>query len=212
MNIYGGGLDLYVSDDRDPSESFPFFAFLSRMKYIQRWALMRNTENENLCQHSFEVSVIAHALALIGNRLFEKHYDPGRAAVLALFHDAPEIFSGDMPTPAKYFTDEIKTAYSSLEGASTAKLINSLPEELKKDYTDLIRTSRRDAELRKLVKAADKISALIKCEEELKVGNREFAGAYDSTLKKIEALGLPEVKYFMDNFFDAYSRNLDQLQ
>ena len=149
------------------------------MKYIQRWALMRNTENENLCQHSFEVAVIAHALALIGNRLFEKHYDPGRAAVLALFHDAPEIFTGDMPTPAKYFTDEIKTAYSSLEGASTAKLINSLPEELKKDYTDLIRTSRRDAELRKLVKAADKISALIKCEEELKVGNREFAGAYD---------------------------------
>lgn len=201
-----------VAGENDTNVNYPFFAFLSRMKYIQRWALMRNTESENLCQHSFEVAVIAHSLALIGNRFFGRHYDPGRAAVLGLYHDAPEIFTGDMPTPAKYFADEIKVAYSSLEGASSTKLINSLPGELQKDYAELIRGSRRDEELRRLVKAADKISALIKCEEELKVGNREFAGAYDSTLKKIREMDMPEVGYFMDNFFEAYSRNLDQLQ
>ncbi len=187
-----------------------FFAMISRMKYIDRWALMRNTEKESLDSHSKEVAVIAHALAIIGNVRLGKAYNADRAAVLGLYHDAHEIITGDMPTPVKYDNTDITTAFKAVEDAANEKLVEKLPEDLKSAFRVLL-TGNDDEELEPLVKAADKLSALVKCIEERKAGNTEFSEAEASTRKKILQLNIPEADIFLDEFLPAYELTLDRL-
>lgn len=187
-----------------------FFAMVSRMKYIDRWALMRNTENESLDSHSKEVAVIAHALAVIGNKRFGKSYNADRAAVLGLYHDAHEIITGDMPTPVKYDNEMLTTAFKAVEDAANEKLIAKLPEDLQDIFTPIL-TGDEDAELKPLVKAADKLSALIKCIEERKAGNTEFCEAEAATRKRILEANVPEADVFLEEFMPAYELALDRL-
>jgi 5'-deoxynucleotidase len=189
--------------------SYSFFAYIFRMRYIARWALMRNTRTENVEEHSYEVAVLSHALAVIGRDVFGKDLDPDRAAVYALFHDAPEIVTGDMPTPIKYFNPEIKTAYRQVEAVAQNKLLSMLPPELVPAYEPLVRES--DDTVRPYVKAADKLSAWLKCQEELKAGNTEFKRAADETLAALEAMGMEEVNWFMDQLGGAFQLTLDDL-
>lgn len=188
-----------------------FYAFLSRMKYINRWALMRNTNEENLSQHSHEVAAVAYALCSIGNRRYGKNYNGERAALLGLYHDMPEIITGDLPTPVKYFNPEIKDAYKKVEAVASEKLLLALPEDLREDFDFLFNEQEADKELWKIVKAADKISALIKCIEERKAGNMEFAKAEASTLSAIENMNSQEAEDFIRDFLPAYELTLDQL-
>ena len=192
-------------------ESFPFFAYLSRMRYINRWGLMRNTFQENIQEHSHMVAVLAHALAVIGRTRYGGTVDPGEAAAAALFHDAPEILTGDLPTPVKYYNPEIREAYKRVEQVSAKKLLSMLPEELRPAYADLL-SEGYGPELRAVVKAADKLSAYIKCVEELKAGNAEFRQAAEQTLEVLKASPLPEVGYFMERFLPAFGLTLDELQ
>ena len=187
-----------------------FFAMVSRMKYIDRWALMRNTEKESLDSHSKEVAVIAHALAVIGNKRFGKSYNADRAAVLGLYHDAHEIITGDMPTPVKYDNEAITTAFKSVENAANEKLISKLPDDLKDIFNPLL-TGEEDEELKPLIKSADKLSALIKCIEERKAGNMEFREAEAATRKRILEANIPEAEIFLDEFIPAYEMTLDML-
>lgn len=185
---------------------------ISRMKYIDRWALMRNEQRENLTEHSFEVAVISHALAEIGNKRFGKSINAERAALLGLFHDAPETLTGDMPTPVKYYNDEVRNAYKTVEAEAAQSLVNMLPEDFRGIYAPLLIPNESDVELHMIVKAADKISALIKCIEEKKAGNGEFNSAYDGTLEIIMAMDIPEARVFIDEFLPAYSMTLDELR
>ena len=189
-----------------------FFAMMDRMKYIDRWALMRNSREENVGEHSLSVAMLAHALCLLGNRRLGKKLDADRAAVIALYHDATEIITGDMPTPVKYFDEEIRTAYRRIEEDAAEKLLSRLPEDLRGEYrTYLLPDADTDAYLLRLVKAADKLSALIKCLEEEKAGNREFAQAEKATRKILEEMGMPEVDIFLQEFLPSYSCTLDEL-
>ena len=190
--------------------SYSFFAMISRMKYIDRWALMRNTENESLDSHSKEVAVIAHALAVIGNKRFGKSYNADRAAVLGLYHDAHEIITGDMPTPVKYQNDDILEAFRAVEAAANEKLLCKLPEDLRDEFAVLM-DDEADNELKPLVKAADRLSALIKCIEERKAGNTEFREAEAATRKRLEESGIPEADVFINEFLPAYEMTLDML-
>lgn len=183
---------------------------VNRMKLIDRWALMRNTSKENIAEHSHSVAVIAHALALIGNKKFGKNYDASRAALLALYHDTTEVITGDMPTPVKYYNDEIKNVYKDIEHIAGERLLNMLPEEFKDDYRSFFEAEESDKALWALVKAADKISALIKCIEEHRMGNLEFETALSAQENKINAIDLPEVKYFSEHFLPAYYLTLDE--
>lgn len=187
-----------------------FFAMVNRMKLIDRWALMQNSKAENIAEHSHSVAVIAHALALIGNKRFGKCYDAQRVCLLALYHDTTEVITGDMPTPVKYYNDDIKSVYKSIEGIAGQRLLAMLPEEFTEDYKPLFEHSDEDKELWVLVKAADKISALIKCIEETRMGNREFDIALKSQEKLIDKIQLDEVKYFKENFLPAYYLTLDE--
>jgi 5'-deoxynucleotidase len=187
-----------------------FFAMVSRMKYIDRWALMRNTESESLDSHSKEVAVIAHALAIIGNKRFGKSYNADRAAVLGLYHDAHEIITGDMPTPVKYDNEVLTNAFKAVEDAANEKLIAKLPEDLQDVFSSLL-TGAEDEELKPLVKAADKLSALIKCIEERKAGNTEFCEAEAATRKRILEAEVPEAEVFLEEFIPAYELTLDRL-
>ncbi len=187
-----------------------FFAMVNRMKLIDRWALMRNSQKENIAEHSHSVAVIAHALALIGNRKFGKNYDPDRVCLLALYHDTTEVITGDMPTPVKYYNDDIKNVYKDIERIAGERLIHMLPEEFHEDYTPLFNKREEDKELWVLVKAADKISALIKCIEECRMGNLEFTKAREAQETLIDEIDLPEVKYFRDVFMDGYYLTLDE--
>lgn len=187
-----------------------FFAIISRMKYINRWGLMRNTRYENLSEHSFEVAVTAHALAVIKNTYFGGSLNCDRAAVLALYHDAPEILTGDLPTPVKYYNEQTKSAYDEVEDTATKRFLNMLPEGLQSAYTPLFQKKEDDEYLWKLVKAADSISAMIKCTEEEKSGNREFSGAKKGIEKKLNAIDLPEVKYYLENFLPSFELTLDE--
>lgn len=187
-----------------------FFAMVSRMKYIDRWALMRNTENESLDSHSKEVAVIAHALAVIGNRRFGKSYNADRAAVLGLYHDAHEIITGDMPTPVKYDNAELTSAFKAVESAANDKLVSKLPEDMRDIFSPLL-TGDEDAELKPIIKVADKLSALIKCIEERKAGNTEFCEAEAATRKRILEAEVPEAEVFLDEFIPAYELTLDRL-
>ena len=187
-----------------------FFAYISRMRFIQRWALMRNTAPENVQEHSHQAAVLAHALAVIRNEKFGGQIDPGRVAVAALYHDASEILTGDMPTPVKYDNPAIQEAYRQVEAVANGKLVSMLPEELRDVYGEIL--DEYDPETRRLVKAADKLSAYIKCVEELKAGNTEFREAAAQTRRALEEYGLPEVDYFLDTFMDSFSLTLDELK
>lgn len=189
---------------------YNFFAMVNRMKMIDRWALMHNNSKENIAEHSHCVAVIAHALALIGNKEFGKSYDSDRVAVLALYHDTTEVITGDMPTPVKYYNEEIKSVYKDIEQVAGNRLLAMLPEDYKSDYEPLFTHRQEDEALWKLVKAADKISALIKCIEETRMGNKEFEIALKSQEKKIEEINLDEVKFFSDHFLKAYYLTLDE--
>ena len=187
-----------------------FFAYISRMRFIQRWALMRNTAQENVQEHSHQVAVLAHALAVIRNELYGGCVDAGAVAVAALYHDASEILTGDMPTPIKYDNPAIRDAYKAVERIAEGKLVGMLPPELRCAYEDIVSVADEDVE--QLVKAADKLSAHIKCLEELKAGNNEFREAAAQTRKALEAYELPEVRYFLETFLDSFSLTLDELK
>ena len=187
-----------------------FFAVISRMKYIDRWALMRNNVTENLSEHSLETAFIAHALALIRNERFGGNVSPERCALLAMFHDTTEIITGDLPTPIKYYSKAIKGAYDEVEEKAKTTLISYLPEDLKKYYIPLLGKTEEEAELWRLVKGADKLSAYIKCIEERNTGNRDFLSAEKSTLEAIQAMDIPEVNVFLEEFIPAYSLTLDE--
>jgi len=188
-----------------------FFAMLARMKYIERWALMRNSVRENISEHSLETAIIAHALALLGNKRLGKTYQPEHVAMLAVYHDCTEIITGDMPTPIKYENNEIQTAYQQIEKAAAFRLLNMLPEDLREAYEPYFLDIPADKEARRLVKAADKISALVKCVEEKKAGNWEFCSAEAATRAFIARLGCPEADLFMEEFFPMYELTLDEL-
>ena len=192
------------------SDNYNFFAMVNRMKYIDRWALMPNTQKENIAEHSHSVAVIAHALALIGKREFGKDYDENRVAVLALYHDTTEVITGDMPTPVKYYNDEINSVYKKIEAVAGQRLLSMLPDEYKADYEPMFEHSEEDRELWLLVKAADKISALIKCIEENRMGNREFDIALKAQEQKIADIDIPEVKFFSEHFLKSYYLTLDE--
>lgn len=187
---------------------YSFFALISRMKNIDRWALMRNADRENVMEHSHMVAVLSHALAVIRRDVFDIPCSPDRAASAALFHDATEIFTGDMPTPVKYHDEEMIAAYRRVERGAADKLIESLPEIMRPEYEALF---REEGELRRIVKAADTLSAYIKCVEELKTGNTEFRSAAESTLAKLHDMEMPEVEYFIGNFMPAFELTLDEL-
>ena len=187
-----------------------FFAFISRMKYIPRWSLMRSTVQENVQEHSHMTAVLAHALGLIRRDVFGISCDPEHLAAVALYHDAPEILTGDLPTPVKYHGAGIKAAYDEVEALAVEKLLGELPEALRPAYRALL-TAERDPAEYELVRAADKLSALIKCVEERKAGSREFLSAETATRKKLAELHLPEADYFMEHFLPGFEKNLDEL-
>ena len=187
-----------------------FFAMVNRMKLIDRWALMRNTSKENIAEHSHNVAVIAHALCTIGNKKFCKSYDAERCAVLALYHDLTEVITGDMPTPVKYYNSEIQGVYKDIEKAAGERLLAMLPDEFKEDYQPFFIHKKEDKELWKIVKAADKIDALIKCIEECRMGNKEFETAREKQIKIVDEIDMDEVRYFTKEFLPAYSLTLDE--
>ncbi|NLO38375.1 MAG: 5'-deoxynucleotidase [Ruminiclostridium sp.] len=191
-------------------KNYPFFAFLSRMKYISRWGLMRNTSTENIQEHSLQVSMLAHALAVISNTCFNGNVNPDRVAVLAIYHDSNETITGDLPTPIKYFNPSISKAYKDLEDVSKNKLLSMLPDEMKSEYQSILFFDETSAE-GKIVKAADRLSAYIKCLEEEKASNTEFKKAAVSILNKIEEMQMPEVDYFMQHFIPGFKLTLDEL-
>lgn len=189
---------------------YNFFAFLSRMKHITRWGLMRNTCIENIQEHSLQVAMIAHGLAVISNTCFGNSINAERVALLAIYHDSNETLTGDLPTPIKYFNPSIQKAYKDLEDASKEKLLTMLPEELVPIYRDILFYDESSYE-GKLVKAADRICAYIKCIEEEKAGNGEFKKAAEATLKKILEMKMPEVEYFFKYFIPGFKLTLDEL-
>jgi len=191
-------------------KQYSFFAFLSRMKYIHRWSLMRNVTHENIQEHSLQTAMIAHGLAVIRNKYFNGSVNAEKVALYAIFHDSNETIIGDLPTPIKYFNPEILKAYKSLEDVSKEKLLTMLPEELQEEYRKILFYDEDSIE-GKIIKAADRICAYIKCIEEIKAGNSEFKKAMQATLKKIKEIDLPEVKYFMDHFIQNFSLTLDEL-
>ena len=186
-----------------------FFAYIARMRFINRWALMRNSYTENIQEHSHQVAVLAHALALIGNRYFGGSIDAGRVAVAALYHDATEILTGDMPTPIKYYNPAIRDSYKQVEAIAGEKLLHMLPAELQGDYAAALTPPH---EVERLVKAADKLSAHIKCLEELKAGNTEFRKAAQQTLSALQEYRMPELDWFMEHCLPSFSLTLDELE
>lgn len=187
-----------------------FYAYISRMRCVKRWALMRNTEEENIQEHSHMVAVLAHALALIRTRVFGLPTDANAVAVAALYHDATEILTGDMPTPIKYYNPEIRGAYKAVEAVAGDKLLSLLPQEFQATYRPILQP--QDETVEQLVKAADKLSAYIKCLEEVKAGNSEFREAAAQTKEALEGYDLPELRYFMATFLESFSLSLDQLK
>ena len=189
--------------------AYNFFPMISRMRYINRWGLMRNTQLENIQEHSHQVAVLAHALAVIENRYFGGSADPGAVAVAALYHDASEILTGDMPTPIKYDNPDIQSAYKDVEAVAERKLLSMLPPDLRADFEAAVAIP--DPHIRALVKAADKLSAYLKCVEELKAGNAEFKKAKEQTYAALCQNPLPALQYFMDHFVDGFELTLDEL-
>ena len=189
-----------------------FFALMARMKYINRWALMRNAHEENLSEHSLDVAITAHALVLLYNQTAEKPLSAERAAVLALFHDAPEILTGDMPTPVKYYNTEVRDAYRTVEESACETILSMLPDSLREDYRPMFVPQQADAPLWRFVKAADKICALTKCIAERQAGNLEFERAAASTLDAIHSMSCPQAEQFLDAFLPGFRKTLDELR
>ena len=192
-----------------------FFATVSRMKYIERWALMRSSRPENLSEHSLEVAMIAHALCVIGNVRYGRSLDAEKAALIGLYHDASEIITGDMPTPVKYFNADIRSAYKEVETVANERLLSQLPEDLRPTYEAIFHKKKTEEELllRRMVKAADKLSAFIKCIEEERSGNQEFRTAKEGTERTLMEMSeeLPEVRDFLTEFIPSYGKTLDEL-
>lgn len=188
-----------------------FFAFLARMKTISRWSLMRNTQSENIAEHSLQVAMLAHALCTIHNRQTGDSLPADRAAVLALYHDAGETLTGDLPTPVKYYNPYIKEAYKEIEKESAKRLLSMLPVELQNDYESLLFEVEDDAPLRPFVKAADKLSAYCKCLEEVASGNAEFRVAAETTREACVKMKMPEVDFFLSHFASSFSKTLDEM-
>lgn len=191
---------------------YPFFAMMARMKYIERWALMRNSVKENISEHSMEVAMLAHGLGVIAKEKCGKEIDLDKLTLIGLYHDANEIITGDMPTPVKYHDEEIRDAYKRVEDMANRKLIDQLPDYMRRYYEEILFMQPGDEELWKLVKAADKLSALIKCTEEEKAGNKEFATAYDTIYQTLQSMNMEEVSIFMKDFLPSYQKTLDELQ
>ena len=192
--------------------SFNFFAYMARMKLIKRWSLMKSVSDENIAEHSTQVAQISHALALIKNRMFGGELDADRIAIAALYHEASEVLTGDLPTPIKYYNPEIRKSYKAIEKIANDKLLTMLPTELREDYKELIEV-QSDSYEHRLIKVADKLSAYIKCIEEMRSGNKEFAKAEKTLKKEIDTyLDLPEVKYFCDTFIPTFKKTLDELE
>ena len=187
---------------------YDFFAYLSRMKYIKRWSLMRSTEEENIMEHSLQVAMIAHCLCVIKNIYYGGTLNADRIAVLAMYHESSEVITGDLPTPIKYSNPTISAAYKHLEKLADEKLLSMLPTKMKEYYTDIIKPNDEEY---KIVKMADKISAYLKCIDELKSGNKEFLKAKEAQLTDIESNITPEARYFLDNFAPSFDRTLDEL-
>ena len=189
-----------------------FFAYMARMKLIRRWSLMKSVSEENIAEHSAQVAQIAHALALIKNKKFGGDLNADRVTTMALYHETSEVLTGDLPTPIKYYNPQIRQAYKDIEGVANERLLNMLPEELREDYRPLIVEDPTSYEAI-LVKAADKISAYIKCIEELRSGNREFSKAEATLRGEVEKYYVyEEVKYFCDTFLHTFRKTLDELE
>lgn len=189
--------------------AYNFYPMIARMRYINRWGLMRNTQTENIQEHSHMVAVLAHGLAVIQNEKFGGQVDPGQVAVAALYHDASEILTGDMPTPIKYDNPDIQFAYKQVEAVAEAKLLSMLPEDLRPAYEEAITIV--DPEVKALVKAADKLDAYLKCVEEVKAGNAEFKKAKEQTYAALCQNPIPALQYFMEHFLEGFSLTLDEL-
>lgn len=188
-----------------------FFAFLDRMKYIKRWQLMRSVREENIMEHSQQVALFAHALAVINNKVFKGAADAGKTVLYAVYHECSEVLTGDLPTPIKYFNNSIHGAYKQLEDRAVDKLVDTLPEELKGELA-LSMKPDTDSEEYKLMKAADRLAAYVKCLEELRCGNSEFARAKKSIEDDLKGRNIPEVNYFFEHFIPAFSLTLDELE
>lgn len=188
-----------------------FFAYLARMKFILRWNIMRNTQAENIQEHSLQVAMVAHGLAVIRKRVFGGDADPQRVMALAVFHEVGEVITGDLATPIKYFNPQIKDAYGQLEAVACNRLFEMIPQELREEYRSLLVDKEGEAENWQLVKAADKLCAYLKCVEELKAGNQEFARALKSIEAELKGMGLEEVEYFLERFGPSFSLTLDEL-
>ncbi|MBQ3416476.1 MAG: 5'-deoxynucleotidase [Ruminococcus sp.] len=186
-----------------------FFAILSRMKYINRWGLMNNTKYENISEHSLQVAMFSHILVTVANKRLGESLDAEKAAVIGIYHDASEIITGDMPTPIKYYNADIKSAYKEIEHIAEQRLLSLLPEDIREEYEDIV--SPTDQELLVYVKAADKLSALIKCIEEVRMGNMEFNDAKKATEKTLHAMNLPALEIFMEEFLPSFYKTLDEL-
>lgn len=189
-----------------------FFAMISRMKYINRWGLMNNKRTENLSEHSLETAVIAHALATLGNIRLGKSLDADHIAVIAIFHDCTEIITGDMPTPVKYYNDEIRRSYKEIERIAAKELVSLLPDDIQNVYEPLLNEKGNTEYETKLVKAADKIAAYVKCIDEIRLGNDEFVKAKEASEKAIKAMNLPEADIFMEEFAPAYGLTLYEIK
>ena len=192
-------------------ENNQFYAMLSRMKYVNRWGTMRNTSNENICEHSLNVAFIAHALGIINNEEFNGNIDAQRLAVLGMYHDVTEIITGDLPTPVKYYSPVIREAYADVERVAKDELLSGIPEKMRKYYDSVLLETEEENELWKYVKAADKLSAYIKCIEEKNTGNTDFAKAEDTIRKALEDMQMEEIDVFIEEFLPAYVMTLDEI-
>ncbi len=190
--------------------SYHFFAIMSRMKYISRWALMNNTRQENISEHSLTVAMLAHVLTVISNKRLGNSYDAEHAAAVAMFHDCTEIITGDLPTPIKYASKTLRSAYKDIEQEAAQHLLNTLPDDLKEEYQRLLLPEETNPYLLKLIKAADRLSALIKCIEEEQMGNREFMRAKSDILASLREMDMAEVNIFMQDFLPSYALSLDE--
>ncbi len=193
-------------------ETYGFFAMMARLKWIDRWALMRNSSDENLASHSLDVAMLAHALCVIGNERLGKNLNADRAAVIGMYHDVSEILTGDMPTPVKYFNREIRSAYKDVERDANMRLLALLPQDLRAQFTHVLEPGEEYAREKRLAKGADKLSAYIKCIEERKAGNREFESAEKSTLEALHEMKLEEIEIFLKEFLPAYEKTLDEIR
>ena len=191
--------------------SYKFYAYTDRMKYIKRWQLMRSVREENIMEHSQQVAMFTHALAVINNKIYGGNADAQKAVLYAVYHECSEVMTGDLPTPIKYFNNSIHGAYKELENKACGKLIKTLPEELQDEYKGCLEPDKDSLEY-KLMKAADRLSAYVKCLEELRCGNNEFAQAKKSIEEDLHSRNIPEVEYFFENFIPAFSLTLDELE